>query len=165
MRATAPGFMQYFYEDGVLPTHTKSSFKDLKILTVFNLISVNATVFMHRARRFPESLPTSVRSIIDSSAPSGGDEDAYSQSWSSKYGSNIFGKSLCFKGPLLYLPKNRPYIANDTSITSYITYRNKLKTLTLAQQGSGETEEWEPKNNALSQVKGLRSSKRITNMT
>ena len=165
VRATAPGFMQYFYEDGVLPTHTKSSFKDLKILTVFNLISVNATVFMHRARQFPESLPTSVRSIIDSSAPSDGDEDAYSQSWSSKYGSNIFGKSLCFKGPLLYLPKNRPYIANDTSITSYITYRNKLKTVTLAQQGSGETEEWEPKNNALSQVKGLRSSKRINNTT
>ena len=120
---------------------------------------------MDRVRQFPESLPTSVRSIIDPSAPSGGDEDVYSQSWSNKYGSTIFGKSICFKGPLLYLPKNRLYTANETSITSYITYRNKIKTVTLAKQGSGrETEEWElAKNNNLSQIKGLRSSNRINN--
>ena len=34
MRTVMPGYVQYFYEDGITPAHTKSAFKEYNILTV-----------------------------------------------------------------------------------------------------------------------------------
>ena len=36
LRAAMPGYVNYFYKDGVTPSHTKQSFNDMKILTVHN---------------------------------------------------------------------------------------------------------------------------------
>ena len=39
VRTTAPGFMQYVYKDGLIPTHTKSSFKDyLYMIRLTNIL-------------------------------------------------------------------------------------------------------------------------------
>ena len=38
MRSIMPGYVNYYYKDGICPSHTKSSFNDLGILTVHNVI-------------------------------------------------------------------------------------------------------------------------------
>ena len=53
MRAVIPGFINYRYRsDG----HTKSCFAKYDILTIQNVIVLNALVFMHKARNFPLDL-------------------------------------------------------------------------------------------------------------
>ena len=42
MRAVIPGFIDYFFKNGTLPGHTKSTFIGYRILTVLNIISLNA---------------------------------------------------------------------------------------------------------------------------
>ena len=39
IRAVMPGYIRYFYKDGVIPTHTKTAFNDFNILTVHNIIA------------------------------------------------------------------------------------------------------------------------------
>ena len=53
MRALIPGFITIDIEyrsDGTLPGHTKSYFAKYDILTIQNVIVLNALVFMHKAR-------------------------------------------------------------------------------------------------------------------
>ena len=62
MRAVIPGFINYRYiSDGTLPGHTKSYFAKYDILTIQNVIVLNALLFMHKARHFPLDLPRSVK--------------------------------------------------------------------------------------------------------
>ena len=42
MRAVMPGYVNYKYKDGNLPGHTKSAFLEYEILTVQNLVALNA---------------------------------------------------------------------------------------------------------------------------
>ena len=42
MRAVIPGFIDYFFKNGTLPGHTKSTFIGYRILTALNIISLNA---------------------------------------------------------------------------------------------------------------------------
>ena len=45
IRAVMPGFVRYFYKDGVIPTPTKSAFNEHKILTVHNIIAKKYIIF------------------------------------------------------------------------------------------------------------------------
>jgi hypothetical protein len=38
LRAVIPGFVNYFYKDGITPHHTKAAFKEYGILTIHNVI-------------------------------------------------------------------------------------------------------------------------------
>ena len=70
MRAVIPGFINYRYRsDGTLPGHTKSYFAKYDILTIQNVIVLNALVFMHKARHFPLDLPRSVRKTVAEKSP------------------------------------------------------------------------------------------------
>ena len=70
MRAVMPGFINYFYKDGVNPTSTKKSFNDFAVLTIHGIIAQNTINFMNKIFYFPSTLPTSVSSTISDSAPS-----------------------------------------------------------------------------------------------
>ena len=48
MRAVMPGWVNYFYKDGIHPTHTKASFTTFKILTVHNVILKNMLIFLDK---------------------------------------------------------------------------------------------------------------------
>ena len=66
MRAVVPGFINYRYRsDGTLPGHTKLHFAKYDILTIQNVIVLNALVFVHKTRHFPLDLPRSVRKTIE----------------------------------------------------------------------------------------------------
>ena len=56
MRSVIPGFINYRHRsDG----HTKSYFTKYDILTIQNVIVLNALAFMHKAKHFPHDLPRS----------------------------------------------------------------------------------------------------------
>ena len=47
IRAIMPGFINFFYKDGEIPTHTKSFFIEQEILTVQSVILKNILIFMN----------------------------------------------------------------------------------------------------------------------
>ena len=51
--------------EGKLPALTKEEFKKYNILTVHLTIVMNALVFMHKCRHFPNSFPVSIIRLID----------------------------------------------------------------------------------------------------
>ena len=64
IRAVMPGHINYFYDDGIIPTHTKPFFKESNILTVHNIILKNIFVFLNTKYYFPETQPRSVVQLI-----------------------------------------------------------------------------------------------------
>ena len=58
------GFVNFKYRDGMIPSHTKSSFNSMKVLTVQNFIAKNALIFIHKVLCFPHLLPKSVRETV-----------------------------------------------------------------------------------------------------
>ena len=70
MQAVIPGFINYRYRsDGTLPGHTKSYFAQYDILTIQNVIVLNALIFMHKAKHFQLDLPRSVRKTVAENSP------------------------------------------------------------------------------------------------
>ena len=46
LRSVIPGYVRYFYKNGVMPTGTKSFFKKYNILTVQSVIAKNSLLYM-----------------------------------------------------------------------------------------------------------------------
>ena len=46
LRSVIPGYVRYFYKNGVMPTGTKSFFKKYNILTVQSVIAKNTLLYM-----------------------------------------------------------------------------------------------------------------------
>ena len=84
MRAVIPGIINYRYRyrsDSTLPGHTKSYFAKYDILTIQNVIVLNALVFMHKARHFPLDLLLSVRRTVAENSPLPGATHESSNKW------------------------------------------------------------------------------------
>ena len=100
MRAIIPGYIQYRYKNGVVAGHTKSFFIEYGILTVHEIIVINALLFMIKNTYFPFSLPKSVRETIANDAPTTDSNHDTNAEWLTKYNSPVYRNSLFFKGPL-----------------------------------------------------------------
>ena len=159
IRAVMPGWVNYFYKEGTCPTHTKSTFNGLSVLTVHNVILKNIMIFMNKIHKHPQLLPTSVTQIIAPDSPSPESPSDYRSDWYSKYNSTPYNASIFFKGPLLYthITKDSTEL-NNTSLNSY---KSSLKAYLLKVQSSGAPNEWHPSNFKLTYVPGLRHSARI----
>ena len=59
-----PGYVNYFYTNGEIPAHTKTSFKEYDILTIHGVIVRNALILMHKIKYFPNTVPNSIRSLF-----------------------------------------------------------------------------------------------------
>ena len=158
MRAVIPGFINYNYRDGVHPGHTKSAFNEYKILNIYNIIALNAFIFMEKTRTFNSLLPPSILSTISSDSPVPGSTDEDCGSWMHTYNTCIYRNSLFFKGPMLFattgVMENLESL-NFITLNSFRTYiRNKI----LNYQKEGDENEWESDNFVLYKLKGLRSS-------
>ena len=82
MRAIMPGFDDYFYNDGKLPAHTKSSFYEYGLLTIHGIIVKNAlNLFMYKVKHFPSSLPQSIRKTVPDNAPTIGSDHDNCSAW------------------------------------------------------------------------------------
>ena len=63
-RASEPWHVSYCYENGDLPAHTKSAFKEYDILTVHGSITKNAFSMMHKLRNMPSTVPESITKLF-----------------------------------------------------------------------------------------------------
>ena len=158
MRAVMPGYVNYFYEEGKIPTHTKESFYKYNILTIHGLIVKNALIFMHKINHFPELLPKSIHETILENAPTPYSTHENSKVWLKKYGQGHFNSSIFAKGPLLALTSNNKAIITQANTSYFKSYKTAVKKMLLELQNEGESDNWP--NFLLYCIPGLRKSLR-----
>lgn len=161
MRAVMSGFINYFYKDGNLPSHTKSGFCKHGVLTIHGIIALNTLTFMHKVFSFPNLLPPSVRNTIATNAPRDKNSDHVTcKEWLEHYGTHIFNKSIFYKGPLIFINKFSAQPMTHTSILSVKAFKTNMKREILKVQGAGDPIEWEVENFMTYNIAGLRKSAR-----
>ena len=142
MRAIMPGYVSYYYKDGKLPAHTKTSFAEYEIVTVHGIITSNALLFMHKVRNFPQLLPLSIRKTIPENAPTFNSDDDSNIDWFNKYGFNKYKSTIFCKGPLLAISQFNNEVTSPSSLLSINIYKKNLKYMLLREQSKGEPDSW-----------------------
>ena len=157
-----PGRVNYFYNAGILPTHTKTFFNSSKVLTVQNIILKNIIIFFNKVYYNPYLLPISVLQTIPSDSPSPTNPTDHTSDWYLKYNSNPYNMSTFFKGPLL----SNTILTENTQFknTNDLTFKRTLKLYLIARQSLDNPAEWGPNNFSLFHIPGLRRSDRIKNL-
>ena len=158
MRAVMPGYTNYFYRDGVLPSGTKTSFMKYNILTVHGIILRNAFTFMHRVNHFPASYPSSITETIPDNVPTKASDHNSCQEWLNKYSNVGFRSSIFFKGPLLAVTDQYYSTLTPASYMTFKAHKISTKSKLLDLQNEGENEEWP--TFLLHNIPGLRKSVR-----
>ena len=161
IRALNPNKTNYFYKDGICPTHTKPIYSDLNILTIHNIILKNMLNFIDKIYNIPTALPISIVKTIAADAPSPTTDLDNSMDWYNRLNTNIYRTSTFFKGPILYtdIMTNNPELYTQT--TNKYSFKKHMKTYLLKIQSSGDSQEWESCNFKLFNLTGLRRSSRI----
>ena len=159
VRAIVPGFINYFYKQGIQPGHTKPYFREYKILTIHSIVALNSLLFVHKSRNFRDSLPLEVSSTISPDSPSYQATIESAETWLSKYNTSVFRSSVFFKGPLLSTRPEFNRFLGKLILTPQ-QYKKELKGTILGLQTSGSDNEWDPKNFITFNIPGLRQSSR-----
>ena len=124
MRSVIPGFINYKHRsDGTLPGHTKSYFTKYDILTIQNVIVLNALALMHKARNFPLDLPRSVWKTVAENSPFPGATNESSNEWLQNVSYHFYTRSVFYKGPLLSI------IPHPTLLNAKINKKRCTKSL------------------------------------
>ena len=164
MRAVMPGYVNFSYQDGALPSHTKPYFNQFNVLTVQGVIAKNVLIFMNKIRNFPQLLPISIRETIASEAPGYGSTHETCIEWQKKYGGFCYNKSIFYKGPLMSIDPNFSQLSTDTNVLAPNAYKNNIKRILLQLQAEGNTIEWQMDNFPLYTIPGLRRSARLNQL-
>ena len=160
LRSVIPGFTRYRYRDGHLPGHTKEFFNEYNILSVGNIVAMNSILLIHRTRRFPESLPSTIRELFDSDSPRNGDSHEDCQRWLDMYNNSTFRASIFFKGPLVSIVESVDSEIDLNTVITIAHLKARTKRAILTVQKTGDRAEWNIDNFVLSRISGLRKSKR-----
>ena len=161
MRAILPGSVNFFYNDGVTPTHTKPGFSRYDVLTVQGVIAKNALIFMHKIKNFTNSLPSSVLDTVVPVEPPQDMNDELCHDWLEKFGTFTYRESIFFKGPLMTIDPACLHLTTTSTMLSTKAYKNKVKRILLGIQTQGNAEEWQVDNFLLYNIAGLRKSARL----
>ena len=163
LRAVLPGYVNYWYKDGIPPASTKSGFYSHKILTVHSIIVKNALILMHKLKNFPNLVPLSLKKTIPKSAPlfNTNPDSILATQWSEKYGQHPYNNSVFFKGPLLAINGYNVAATSPPSLFNLNIYKTCIKTMLIDQQNENIEDEWP--NFMLFGITGLRKSKRNIN--
>ena len=163
IRAIMEGPVNLYYKEGVIPTHTKPAFIELKIPTVHNIITMNMLIFVRKVLCTDGNLPESVAEIISRDSPCHVDEVDYSSEWYRKYSQTPYATSILFKAPLLhnlFHDKIFEKCAHNGLNFSMPSYKNAIKQLIHDFQSLGSETDWETSNFMLYSSLGLRRSNR-----
>ena len=160
IRSVMPGFVQYFYKDGITPAHTKPAFKEYNILTVQSLIAKNALLLMTKIIKFQSTLPKSICDIFKEFSIELEQISDIPNTWLDKYNTNNYRNSIFFKAPMLYLDYRSLNVDEIPQCETINPHKRFVKKVLLEYQSSGDTNEWESSNNILINISGPRSSKR-----
>ena len=158
LRAIIPGFVNYYYDDGNLPTHTKQFFKEYEILTVHGIILKNLLILMHKIKHFPLTLPKSIIGTMPANLPTVGSDHVTSADWLELYSNVNYRSSIFYKGPLLAISSHNTNITTLPTLFSIKLYKASVKRLLLELQCQGSDDNCP--NFLLYNIPGLRSSPR-----
>ena len=156
IRAVIPGFVNYFYAEGEIPGHTKAAFREYKILTIHNIIVLNALLFIFKVNHSPATLPPSVRNMISEHGPVAGSTHESCADWLDNFNNHIYRKSVFFKGPLLWACSKINNEIPPTNLLSVDSYKINAKRILGEKQIVGNPDEWSNENFALYSCAGLR---------
>ena len=147
-----PGFTSSYYKDGKLPTSTKAHFIKYNIMTVHSIICKNTLMLLVKASYFADQVPPSIIDIIiQSNKPN---DESQLTVWNDKFGYGKYRNSFFFKGPLLREQLNYPQYSSTGCLASMQLLKKRLKNCILEIQGSGDIDEWLPKNNLRTELGG-----------
>ena len=141
--------------------HTKSSFKNFRILTIQNLIAKNALLLIHRVQFYPSSLPLSIVNLFPNNAPCFTDNKDHdtNKEWLNTFNNTQYRTSCFFKCPLLAISEENTSLLKIEKFTSSIKhYKSALHKFLLESQNKGIEDEWPVF--LLNNIQGLRKSKR-----
>lgn len=158
IRAIMTGYVNYRYQDGKPPDHTKSAFMEHEILTVHGVIVKNALILMHKIKNMPSKLPKSIRELFPSYMPEHGTSHDENARWLAEYGESYIRNSVFYKGPMLAVTKHNIEITCPSSIFSQSIYKKSAKRILLNLQNLGTGDEWPPF--LLHNIPGLRKTTR-----
>ena len=157
MRAVIPGYIQYNYKDGITPGHTKEYFNEYKILTVHNIIALNALLMIKKIHSYPSLLPNSITETIPTNSPEPGSNHNDCETWLRTYNTTIYRNSLFFRGPLLFSTTNVLDNIDLKILSTPNLFKNKVKKSIFDYQKVGKSSEWETDNFVLYNYRGLRA--------
>ena len=153
-----PGYVQYNYKNGILPGHTKLTFLNYKILTIYNIIAFNALLLLHKVRNIPSLVPSSIRATISEDSPGPQSNYETCENWLKTYGTHIYSKSVFFKGLLILANSTIIENLSPASFKTLKAYKINIKQALLGRQGDGDINEWQTDNFVLYDTSGLRKS-------
>ena len=166
IRAIMPGHVRYFFdpETNTLPSGTKKAFSYLNVLTIHNMIAKNAVTFMFKLYYHKSSLPDSIVELFpsDTPQPSGMNHEINSD-WLKNYGTVSYRNSIFYKGPLLFNSIFKLDLIPPSCYHSIKIFKNHATDVLHTAQSTGNLDTWEAGNNALQNIKGLRTSQRSRN--
>ena len=96
LRAVIPEFINYNYKDSIIPGHTKKYFNEYNILTMHNIIALNALVMLNKIRSFPSLLPNSIVATIPTYSPEHESTHDDCEKWLKTYNTPTYRNSLFF---------------------------------------------------------------------
>ena len=158
LRAVIPGFINYKYRDGNIPGHTKAFFTEHEILTIQNIITLNALIFMHKINNYRSLLARSILETIPDNSPNSEDTHESCENWLNTYNNNHYRNSVFYKGTLLSAGSDIDKNLSPGSFANIASYKNNLKRSLLSIQNSGVSCEWKNDNFPLYNIQGLRKS-------
>ena len=160
IRCIMNGFVNFRYNDGIPPDHTKHAFREFGILTVHGVIVQNALILMHKHKNFKSLLPQSINEIFPNNTPNYGSSFEENSDWLSVYNCPEFRRSVFYKGPMLAITDlNISKIVCPSSVFSLSIYKKSAKRVLLElQNGDNDTHDWPPF--ILYNLPGLRHSNR-----
>jgi hypothetical protein len=159
IRALIPGFVNYYYNKKTEepPQHTKHTFNDHKILTVYSIVLKNIMLFMCKSTNYPHLIPASISKLFTEIIYQ------YTEPLSERLVTQV--NSMFIKGIRLYGEVlGEATEANATLPThSLVGFKNKLKTYLIAIQSVGNSNEWDFENFRLCIQRATRKSPRLDN--
>ena len=162
IRAVMPGFVNYFYKDGNLPTGTKSFFNNFSILTIHGIILSNSLIFMNKIFHFPNLMPPPVVKTIPENVPSRTFAviTETNHEWFNSYNTATYRNTVFFKGPLLFLDSSIDEVFNLVSCQSLKAFKSQCKRTILKLQRGSDDNDWSSSRFLIHEICGLRRSER-----
>ena len=156
-----PGYINYYFKDGQLPTGTKNSFNRYGVLTIHGVIANQLIRFMHKAKIFTSLLPISVRNTIPAHILNNSvldQSDPMFLSWTGEFNTHIYRNSLFFKGPLVYFdPCTVQKYATLAANISFNIFKNQTKNFLLSLQLEGTQNDWKTNDFLIFSIRCLKT--------
>ena len=159
IRALIPGYVNYYYNRATEepPKHTKQTFTELKILTVYTVILKNLMLFMYKNKYLTSLIPIAITNLFGNNTQ-GQSAEIFSERLITQV------NSIFVKGERLYneicLESEEANSPLPTSVSAG-SFKNRLKVYLITLQSQGNSIEWAPENFRLCTQKAKRKSPRL----